>query len=56
MPAGSPPADAVEAVEAVANAARRACCGSAPPRCPWEQAVGLTSGLLHGRPRDPPGC
>ena len=53
MPAGSPSADAVEAL---ANAARRSCCGSAPAPCPWEQAVWLTSGLLHGRPRDPPGC
>lgn len=50
-PAGSPLADAVEAI----GTAARACRLQLPTRgSPWEIAVALT-GLLHGRPRDPPG-
>lgn len=49
--AGSPFADAVDAL----GTATRACRLQLRTRAsPWELAVALT-GLLHGRPRDPPG-
>jgi hypothetical protein len=49
-PAGSPLADAVEAL----GAAVRACRSQLGMRAgPWELAVALTGGLLHGRPPDP---
>lgn len=50
-PAGSPLADAVDAVGTAARACRLSLETSASP---WELAVALT-GLLYGRPRDPPG-
>jgi len=50
-PAGSPLADAVEAVGSLHRACR---LGLRTRLGPWELAVALT-GLLHGRPRDPPG-
>jgi hypothetical protein len=50
-PAGSPLADAVDALGTAARACRLSLETSASP---WELAVALT-GLLHGRPRDPPG-
>ena len=50
--AGSPAADAVEALASAARAfVLRFGCGVPP----WELIVALTGGLLHGRPRDPPG-
>ena len=52
MPASSPLGDAVEAL---ATAAKAWVLRFGPAPCPWEQAVWLTGGLLHGRPRDPPG-
>ena len=49
-PAGSPLADAVEAL----GIAVRACELHLAMRAgPWELAVALTGGLLHGRPPDP---
>jgi hypothetical protein len=50
-PAGSPVADAVDALGSMARACRLQLRMSASP---WELAVTLT-GLLYGRPRDPPG-
>ena len=51
-PAGSPLADAVEAL----GLATRACRLVLRTRAgPWELAVALTGGLLCGAPRDPPG-
>ena len=50
-PAGSPVADAVDALGSMARACRLRLRMSASP---WELAVTLT-GLLYGRPRDPPG-
>jgi Domain of unknown function (DUF6431) len=50
-PAGSPVADAVGALGMMARACRLRLWTSASP---WELAVSLT-GLLYGRPRDPPG-
>jgi hypothetical protein len=50
-PARSPLADAVDALGSAARACRLHLGMSASP---WELAVALT-GLLHGRPRDPPG-
>lgn len=51
-PAGPPLADAIDAL----GAAARACRLHLGMRTsPWELAVALTGGLLHGRPRDPPG-
>jgi Domain of unknown function (DUF6431)/Homeodomain-like domain len=50
-PAGSPLADAVDALGTAARACRLRLEVSASP---WELAVALT-GLLYGRPRDPPG-
>jgi hypothetical protein len=50
-PAGSPLTDAVDALGTVAMACRLRL---RTPASPWELAVALT-GLLHGRPRDPPG-
>lgn len=44
-------ADAVDALGTAARACRLQLATRAPP---WELAVALT-GLLHGRPRDPPG-
>jgi len=49
-PAGSPFVDAVEALAVAA----RVCRGQLGLRAgPWELSVALTGGLLHGRPRDP---
>lgn len=49
-PAGSPLADAVEML----GVAVRACRSRLAMRAgPWELAVALTGGLLHGRPPDP---
>jgi hypothetical protein len=48
---GSLFADAVDALGTAARACRRQLATRAAP---WELAVALT-GLLHGRPRDPPG-
>src|SRR5512144_1080710 len=48
--AGSPVADAVDALGAVTRACRLRLGRRAPP---WELAVALTGGLLHGQPRDP---
>lgn len=48
----SPLADAVDALGSAARACRLQLRVSASP---WELAVALTGGLLHGRPRDPPG-
>ena len=49
-PAGSPLADAVEAL----GIAVRACRSQLRMRAgPWELAVALTGGLLHGHPPDP---
>jgi hypothetical protein len=50
-PAGSPLAEALDALGNVARACRLRLGMSASP---WELAVTLT-GLLYGRPRDPPG-
>ncbi len=50
-PAGSPLAEAVEAIATMHRACRLVL---RTPLGPWELAVALT-GLLHGRPRDPPG-
>ena len=50
-PAGSPVADAVDALGMMARACRLQLRISASP---WELAVTLT-GLLYSRPRDPPG-
>jgi len=50
-PAGSPLADAVDALGTAAMACRLHLRTQASP---WELAVALT-GLLYGRPRDPPG-
>jgi len=50
-PAGSPLAEAVDALGIVARACRLRLGMTASP---WELAVALT-GLLHGSPRDPPG-
>jgi hypothetical protein len=50
-PAGSQVADAVDALGSMARACRLQLRMSASP---WELAVALT-GLLYGRPRDPPG-
>lgn len=50
-PAAAPLLDAVDALGIVARACRLQLGMSASP---WELAVALT-GLLHGRPRDPPG-
>lgn len=50
-PAGSPLADAVEAIGTLHSACR---LGLRTRLQPWELAVALT-GLLHGQPRDPPG-
>jgi hypothetical protein len=49
--AGSP---FVQAVDALGRAARACRLRLAITASPWELAVALT-GLLHGRPRDPPG-
>jgi Domain of unknown function (DUF6431) len=49
--AGSPVTDAVDALGRMARACRLRLRMSASP---WELAVALT-GLLYGRPRDPPG-
>ena len=48
---GSPLVEAVDALGIVARSCRLHLRTSAPP---WELAVALT-GLLYGRPRDPPG-
>jgi Domain of unknown function (DUF6431) len=50
-PAGSLLVDAVDAIGRLHIACR---LGLRTPAEPWELAVALT-GLLHGRPRDPPG-
>jgi hypothetical protein len=50
-PSGSPAVDAVDALGRIARACRLQLRMSASP---WELAVTLT-GLLYGRPRDPPG-
>ena len=50
-PSGSPAVDAVDALGRMARAVRLRLRMSASP---WELAVALT-GLLYGRPRDPPG-
>jgi hypothetical protein len=50
-PSGAPVADAVDALGVMARACRLRFGMSASP---WELAVTLT-GLLYGRPRDPPG-
>ena len=50
-PAGSPAVDAVDALGRMARACRLRLQLSASP---WELTVTLT-GLLYGRPRDPPG-
>jgi hypothetical protein len=50
-PAGSPLADAVQAL---AIAARAWVLRLGQVACPWELIVWLTDGLLCGRPRDPP--
>jgi hypothetical protein len=50
-PAYSPIADAVDALGSMARACR---LHLRTPASPWELAVTLT-GLLYGRPRDPPG-
>ena len=50
-PSGSPAVDAVDALGRMARAVRLRLRMSASP---WELAVVLT-GLLYGRPRDPPG-
>jgi hypothetical protein len=50
-PAGSALA---EAVDALGSAARARRLNLGPSAGPWELAVRLTGGLLHGRPRDPP--
>jgi hypothetical protein len=50
-PSGSRTVDAVDALGSMARAVRRRLRMSASP---WELAVALT-GLLYGRPRDPPG-
>jgi hypothetical protein len=50
-PAGSPLADAVQALS---SAARAWVLRLGPVVCPWELVVWLTGGLLYGRPRDPP--
>jgi hypothetical protein len=49
-PAGSPLADAVEALGAVVRACRLQLGMRAGP---WELAVAVTGGLLHGHPPDP---
>lgn len=51
-PAASPLAGAVDAIGAAARACRLELGTRASP---WELAVALTGGLLHDRPRDPPG-
>jgi hypothetical protein len=51
IPPGSP---VVHAVDALGRAARAARLRLGLSVSPWELAVALT-GLLHGRPRDPPG-
>ena len=50
-PAGSPLADAVQAL---ATAARAWVLRLGAAARPWELIVWLTGGLLYGRPRDPP--
>lgn len=51
-PAASPLGDALEALGIAATACKlRLGMGASP----WELAVALTGGLLHGQPRDPPG-
>lgn len=50
-PVGSPIADGVDALGRMARACRLRLGITASP---WELAVTLT-GLLYGRPRDPPG-
>jgi len=50
-PAGSPLA---EALDALGNATRACRLRLGMSASPWELAVTLT-GLLYGRPRDPPG-
>ncbi len=50
-PSGSPAVDAVDALGRMARAVRLRLRMSASP---WELAVAIT-GLLYGRPRDPPG-
>jgi hypothetical protein len=50
-PAASPVAEAVDALRRAARACR---LNLGPSAGPWELAVALTGGLLHGRPRDPP--
>lgn len=50
-PAGSPLGDALEAL---ATASRAFTLRFGAGRCPWELAVCLTGGLLHGQPPDPP--
>lgn len=42
------------AVDALGIAARACRLSLRTPAGPWEVAVALTGGLLHGRPRDPP--
>jgi hypothetical protein len=49
--AASPLAGALDALGAAARACRLELGMRASP---WELAVALTGGLLHGRPRDPP--
>lgn len=51
-PAGSLLADALEGLGSATRAWRLNVRTSAGP---WELAVALTGGLLHGQPRDPPG-
>jgi len=53
-PSGSPAVDAVDAVDAVGSMARARRLRLGMSASPWELAVALT-GLLYGRPRDPPG-
>ena len=49
--AGSPLGDAVEAL---ATASRAWTLRFGAGGCPWELAVALTGGLLHGQPPEPP--
>jgi Domain of unknown function (DUF6431)/Homeodomain-like domain len=53
---GRPRSPLQHAVEALGRAAIAWRLRFYDPRAaPWETIVGLTGGLLHGRPRDPPG-
>ena len=52
---GSAGSQFADTVEALAGAARAWVLRFGPGHAPWELTVVLTGGLLHGRPRDPPG-